>query len=366
MLPQTFILRKRAIRVMLNLAALHGTCRKKGLIFYDNETCLEGPRFLTLRIIHLEDSMEQTIIVCEAVTDKSIAHFFAELHAYHRRDIFPAAEDAADLAYFLSEEYLSQLKALHGRKHDRLHLLFFERSGQQIGFAMPVIYETEDDKCFIMEFCVYPAFRGNGIGLACGEALLSWARRRGAGYFELNCGTVQRERFWGRLGFRRNGRDEWGETLLLRPPEENVPIAVRWFAAGADNWQLWKLENGYRAEIGEALLDEKQQARLLQAIQDGRITFFAAYRKSRMVGMCSVSRVFSTFACADNGVFEDFYVEPMFRKHSIARQLASAAQEYCKANRLASLTVTCAPCDENMYRSLGFIEKLGTTFARLS
>ena len=55
-----------------------------------------------------------------------------------------------------------------------------------------------------------------------------------------------------------------------------------------------------------------------------------------MVGMCSVSRVFSTFACADIGVFEYLFVETVFRKQGLARQLASAAQEYCKANFLAT------------------------------
>ena len=97
--------------------------------------------------------------------------------------------------------------------------------------------------------------------------------------------------------------------------------SVRQFVPGADDWQLWKLENGYLAEIGETPLDERKQAQLLQAIQEERITFFAAYRKTRMVGMCSVSRVFSTFACADIGVFEDFFVEPVFRKQGAARQL---------------------------------------------
>ena len=139
---------------------------------------------------------------------------------------------------------------------------------------------------------------------------------------------------------------------MLRPPEEDAPITVRQFVPGADDWQLWKLENGYLAEIGETPLDERKQAQLLQAIQEERITFFAAYRKTRMVGMCSVSRVFSTFACADIGVFEDFFVEPVFRKQGAARQLASAAQEYGRANHLASLAVTCALCDEGMYLSL--------------
>jgi len=117
--------------------------------------------------------MEHLIFIREAITDSEIARFFEKLHSYHRRDIFPEIEQAEDLAYFLSDEYLSQLKTLHRRQENRLHFLFFERSGQDIGFTMPVIYGSEDDKCFIMEFCVYPEFRGSSTGHACGEALLS-------------------------------------------------------------------------------------------------------------------------------------------------------------------------------------------------
>lgn len=236
--------------------------------------------------------MEHLIFIREAITDSEIARFFEKLHSYHRRDIFPEIEQTEDLAYFLSDEYLSQLKTLHRRQENRLHFLFFERGGQDIGFTMPVVYGAEDDKCFIMEFCVYPEFRGSSTGHACGEALLSWARERRASYFELNCDTAPRERFWGRLGFLPNGCDEWNIPLMLRPPEEYAPITVRQFVPGADDWQLWKLENGYLAEIGETPLDERKQAQLLQAIQEERITFFAAYRKTRMVGMCSVSRYF--------------------------------------------------------------------------
>lgn len=171
--------------------------------------------------------MEHLIFIREAITDSEIARFFEKLHLYHRRDIFPEIEQTEDLAYFLSDEYLSQLKTLHRRQENRLHFLFFERGGQDIGFTMPVIYGSEDDKCFIMEFCVYPEFRGSSTGHACGEALLSWARERRASYFELNCDTAPRERFWGRLGFLPNGCDEWSIPLMLRPPEEDAPITVR-------------------------------------------------------------------------------------------------------------------------------------------
>ncbi len=48
---------------------------------------------------------------------------------------------------------------IYGRPQNRCFFLFFHRGGQDIGFAMPVIFTTEDGKCFIMEFCVYPEFR---------------------------------------------------------------------------------------------------------------------------------------------------------------------------------------------------------------
>ena len=53
------------------------------------------------------------------------------------------------------------------------------------------------------------------------------------------------------------------------------------------------------------------------------------------------------------------------RKKGAARLLAQAAQEWCKENALASLTVTCAPCDEGMYQALGFDTHLGKAFAHL-
>ena len=81
--------------------------------------------------------------------------------------------------------------------------------------------------------------------------------------------------------------------------------------------------------------------------------------------MCSVAKCFSTFTCADAGVFDDFYIEPAFRRKGIARMLAQAAQKWSKENALASLTVTCAPCDEGMYRALGFDTALGKAFVYL-
>ena len=308
--------------------------------------------------------MENQIAIREAVTEAEISRFWEQLYLYFKRDIL-VGKPIEDLGYFLGSEYHEQMMKLHGRQQDRCFFLFFHRDGQDIGFAMPVIYTTEDGKCFIMEFCVYPEYRGNGTGRDCARVLLDWARENGAMYAELNdAGEERRERFWRSVGFQKNGADEWGDPLMILPPVEDVPITVE-ILTEPEDWQLKKLENGFLKEIGEKAATEEKQEQLIQAIRDGRISFFVAKRGYRAVGMCSVARCFSTFACTDTGVFDDFYIEPVFRRNGIARMLARAAQDWSKENGLASLTVTCAPCDEGMYQALGFEVRLGSAFAHI-
>ncbi len=162
--------------------------------------------------------MEHQITIREAVTETDVAAFWRQLHIYQQRDIFSGPEDE-DLAYFLDDtQYRAQIQEIHDRTHDRLYYLFFYRGEQSIGFAMPAIYTTEDGKCFILEFCVYPQFRGAGTGTACAKTLFQWAKKNGAKYAELNYGSdARRQRFWRRLGFVENGNDEWGESLMLLP-----------------------------------------------------------------------------------------------------------------------------------------------------
>ena len=306
--------------------------------------------------------MENQITIREAIRSTDVTAFWEQLRIYHKRDIFPNP-DSEDLEYFLGTEYHDHMMKIHSRPQDRCYYLFFHRDGQDIGFAMPVIFTSEDGKCFIMEYCVYPEFRGNGTGKECAKVLLNWAEENGALYAELNHGSNERrQHFWESVGFVENGADEWGEPLMILPPAEDIPITVE-ILAEPEDWQLKKLENGFLKEIGESPATEEKQEQLAQAIKDGKITFFVAMRGYRAVGMCSVAKCFSTFACTDTGVFDDFYIEPVFRRKDIARKLAQVAQDWCKENDLASLTVSCAPCDEGMYQALGFDVKLGSTFS---
>lgn len=308
--------------------------------------------------------MENQITIREAITENEVAIFWEQLRACHKRDIFPDSDEA--LKYFLGSGYYDRIMEIHSRPQNRCFFLFFCRNGQDIGFAMPAIYTGEDGKCFILEFCVYPEFRGDGTGRKCAGVLLHWAREHGALYAELNDGGNEgRRHFWESVGFVENGRDAWGEPLMILPPTEDVPITVE-VLSDPEDWQLRKLENGFKKEIGEEVLTQEKQRLLQEAVKQGKITFFVARRGCRAVGMCSVAKYYSTFSCRDTAVFEDFYIEPVFRGRGIARKLAKAAQTWCEEEGISSLTVCCAPCDEGMYQALGFDVRLGTTFAHLN
>lgn len=310
--------------------------------------------------------MDDQIAVKELTTAEETARFWKELYAYFQRDVFP--DDGSDpdreeaLEYFLGKEYRETIEGLRRREKDPLYQLAFLRGGRELGFAMPATYPGEDGKCFIMEFWVLPEYRGGGRGRACAKALLDWARGNGAAYFELNADGEPRRRFWASLGFLPNGADEWGKPCMLLPPEGTLPITVE-RPADPESWQLFKLENSFLAEIGEEPLTEEKKRRLSAAVREGKIAFFLAMRGARAVGMCSVSPCFSTFACGETGVFDDFYVEPPFRRQGAARLLAKAAQAWCRERGMASLTVGCSAGDVGMYRALGYGLELGTMLA---
>ncbi|MCR5173005.1 MAG: GNAT family N-acetyltransferase [Oscillospiraceae bacterium] len=124
--------------------------------------------------------------------------------------------DEEDIAYFTGEEYRGILKEHMLRETDRHHMVWFRREGQRIGAASFCTYQSEDGKCFILDFWVFPRFRRNGTGHRCFETLEKYAYADGAGYFEINSEKEDSVRFWKSLGFRDNGRDEYDMPLLVK------------------------------------------------------------------------------------------------------------------------------------------------------
>ena len=61
--------------------------------------------------------------------------------------------------------------------------------------------------------------------------------------------------------------------------------------------ELWALENEFLNAIGEEPLEKDARKRLAEAIMTQKIIYFAARFHGQMIGICSVSPCFSTFAC---------------------------------------------------------------------
>ena len=124
--------------------------------------------------------------------------------------------------------------------------------------------------------------------------------------------------------------------------------------------QLVELERLYKHSVGEADLDGSQIARLKDAVQKNQIEFFAGKENNgKIIAMCSVSVVFSTFSCAFSGIFEDFFILEEYRQKGIARELTGFVFDCMRQRNINAVWVGCADADLKMYESLGFSMRLG-------
>lgn len=125
-------------------------------------------------------------------------------------------EDEEDKEYFAGSEYRDVIKAHMLRDVDKHHMVWFVRRGTRIGAAQYCTYQSEDGKCFLMDFWVFPEFRGKGTGHWCFEALERYTQSDGAVYYEINCEKENAHRFWLSLGFRDSGMDEYDMPLMRK------------------------------------------------------------------------------------------------------------------------------------------------------
>ena len=128
--------------------------------------------------------------------------------------------DDEDIEYFTGDEYRGIIEAHMRRAEDRHYVVYFLHDGERIGAASYCIYEKESGKCFILDFWVFPAFRGSGTGRRCFEALARYAKAGGAVWYELNSEKEASVRFWKSLGFKENGVDEYDMPLFVKGKPE--------------------------------------------------------------------------------------------------------------------------------------------------
>ena len=139
-------------------------------------------------------------------------------------------DDEEDEEYFRSGEYRDVIRSHMMRSVNRHHMVYFVRDGERIGAAQYNTYQSEDGKCFILDYWVFPQFRGNGAGHACFEALERYTKPDGAVYYEINCTKENAVRFWKSLGFTENGVDEYDMPVMIRAErsedEQDTEFAV--------------------------------------------------------------------------------------------------------------------------------------------
>lgn len=125
--------------------------------------------------------------------------------------------DPEDKEYFQGKEYRTAIEEHMQRSMDTHHLVYFAQADQKIGAASYCTYHSEDGKCFILDFWIFPPFRNKGYGHKCFELLQEHTKKEGAIYYEINCdGREDRMRFWKGNGFEESGTDEYGVSLLVK------------------------------------------------------------------------------------------------------------------------------------------------------
>ena len=154
------------------------------------------------------------MIIIEEIPVERINEFW-EIHINYLVDD-GIISDEEDIAYFTGKEYRGILEDHMIRSTDKQHMVYFCRDGERIGVASYCTYQSEDGKCFILDYWVFPQFRGNGTGHRCFEALEQYTKADGAQYYELNSTKENSIRFWKSMGFVENGKDEYDMLLLVK------------------------------------------------------------------------------------------------------------------------------------------------------
>lgn len=118
--------------------------------------------------------------------------------------------------YFQSSEYRDVLKGHMLRIPDTLHMIYFVCDGVKVGASQYCTYKSEDGKCFILDFWIFPEYRGNGMGHKCFQTFFKYTKNDGAMYYALNYAKEDSRRFWLSLGFSDDGTDEYGIPLMIK------------------------------------------------------------------------------------------------------------------------------------------------------
>ena len=159
------------------------------------------------------------MITIEEIPAERASEFWAIQFQYLVDDGMLETEE--ERAHFSGGEYRGHVERLMLRDPDKLHMVYFTRDGARIGASMYCTYQSEDGKCLISDFWVFPEYRGGGTGHACFEALTAYTKADGAAYYALNYSKEDSHRFWLSNGFADDGVDEYGSKLMVKGRDQS-------------------------------------------------------------------------------------------------------------------------------------------------
>lgn len=154
------------------------------------------------------------MIRIEEVPPEQASGFWEKHWAYLISDLIITHPE--DLDYFASPTYRVVLEEHMLRDRDPHHMIYFYKDETFVGATHYTTYQSEDGKCFILDFWILPPYRHQGVGRACFKALEHYTKEGGAVYYLLNSSKESSINFWKSLGFRAHGRDEYGVQLFIK------------------------------------------------------------------------------------------------------------------------------------------------------
>lgn len=124
--------------------------------------------------------------------------------------------DKEDIEYFSSETKYRQVIRELMQKPSPIEAFWIYQGNEKIGATHFKVYHLTDGECFILDFWIFPEYRNQGRGTKAFECLEAYARDKGATYFKLNSEKADSIKFWKRLGFVYEGKDEEGMNLYIK------------------------------------------------------------------------------------------------------------------------------------------------------
>ena len=154
------------------------------------------------------------MIEIEEIPVENIQEFFKIHIEYLIEGKFITSQE--DIDYFSGDEYREIIKSHMIRDKDKHHMIYFVKDNHRIGVAQYNTYQSEDGKCFILDYWLFNNYRGKGLGVECFNSLEAYTKSDGAIYYELNSHQKESINFWQSVGFVYKGLDEYEEMLWIK------------------------------------------------------------------------------------------------------------------------------------------------------